>query len=139
MYLTSRTMGMGCLLSEGQHLYVDRSREDWPEVIRFLLGHVLVRQRERNATALLLRDFDAADDDIRQVLTDGGFVKIDMPLSNAIENMRWETRDEFLQALPSTRRRRHMRQEFIPYEHMYEVETKSELSPEEQSGHTACI
>ncbi|MDC8973400.1 bifunctional aminotransferase class I/II-fold pyridoxal phosphate-dependent enzyme/GNAT family N-acetyltransferase [Mycobacterium marinum] len=132
MYLTSRTMGMGCLLSEGQHLYVDRSREDWPEAIRFLLGHVLVRQRERNATALLLRDFDAADDDIRRVLTDEGFVKIDMPLSNAIENMRWETRDEFLQALPSTRRRRHMRQEFIPYEHMYEVETKSELSPEEQ-------
>lgn len=131
MYLTSRTMAMGCLLSEGQHLYIDRGHPEWLNVLRTFLKHVSVQQEARGARSVLLRDFDADDKAIQAALVDEGFVRMEMPLSNTIDKMNWTTQEEFMEWLPSTRRRRHVRQDILPYEDMYEVEVKSDLSAQE--------
>lgn len=130
-YLVSRTMSMGSLLTEGQHLYLDKSRNDWRDVLKVFLRAVAKRQKEHHAKVLLMRDFDATDKDLSSYLIDEGFVRIEMPLTNTIQNMTWSNSEEFLQWLPSPRRRKHAKQDILPYEDKYEFEFKSHLSDEE--------
>lgn len=129
-YLTSLTVAMGSLLSLGEHLYIDRNYQLWRNVLTLLLEEATKLQENYNASAILLRDFNANDIELKDFLLSQGFVKIDMPNSNVVENMYWNNTEEFLEGL-STRNRRHIRYDVLKYEHYFDVEIKSKISEEE--------
>ena len=67
-FLTSRGLSMGSLLTEGDHLFLDRSG-DWRSALRLLLESASGVQRKVGAQSLILRDVPAGDE--RQLLCQG--------------------------------------------------------------------
>jgi hypothetical protein len=129
-YLTSKTLIMGSMLTEGQHYYIDRSHPKWKEALTILFERVSKIQDSINADALLLRDFDKDDIELKELFMREGFAPVNMPNSNIIDKMKWNTLDELIESVTS-RNRRHIRTEVLKYEDAFEIEYKKELTEEE--------
>lgn len=118
-YLTSLTFAMGSLLTEGEHLYLDRSG-DWEPALQLLIEALSENASASGATTLVIRDIDAADDELGAALRDRGFVGLNMPDSHVIEPL--SSGDaEWLAGL-SARARAHQRREVLAREDRFEVE-----------------
>ncbi|GAA3385205.1 aminotransferase class I/II-fold pyridoxal phosphate-dependent enzyme [Cryptosporangium minutisporangium] len=57
MYLTSTVVGMGTLITEGDHLWLDR-RADWRAALRLILTAARTEEEKNAASALALRDLE---------------------------------------------------------------------------------
>ncbi len=129
-YLASKTLGMGCLLTEGKHLYIDRARPDWKEVFSLLIAKLSDLQEKTNSENIILRDFEEADIVLRDFLLGEGFVKLAMPNANIISDINEKSIEEFLPKL-SAKNRAHVRGDILKYENRFEVEIKTQLTEEE--------
>ncbi|MDB5100081.1 MAG: aminotransferase class I/II-fold pyridoxal phosphate-dependent enzyme [Cyanobacteria bacterium RYN_339] len=106
-YLTSRTLALGALLTEGEHLYLDRTR-NWRGAMALLLRDLQATQ----ADTLVLRDLPAHDREMDAFLLEQGFAKLAMPDSLVLE-LDAPTEEAHLAGL-SRRSRRHLVQEVLP-------------------------
>ena len=130
--LTSQTLVMGSLMTEGNHFYLDKTHAHWQEAVLMMLKFIAEIQEQEKITATYLRDFDNDDEELKNLLHDQGFVKVDVPESCIVNHLGWKTTDEFLNVL-STRSRRHVRYDVLKYEHMFDVEVVVSPSKEEMS------
>ncbi|MCA9710942.1 MAG: GNAT family N-acetyltransferase, partial [Myxococcales bacterium] len=105
-FLTSLVVCMGSGLSEGSHLYLDRSRA-WQAALTEVLSVGLDEYEARNAGILMLRDFRSDDAELEAFLLDSGFIKVPMLDSHLLE-ITWTDTEQFMARL-SRRRRRQMR------------------------------
>lgn len=119
-YLTSKTMMMGTLLTEGEHLFLETEHENWKEALRLLLKHVWEDQDRNEAGTLLLRDFRESDTSIRDFLMDQGFVKIAMEDSHVIDLSDIPDRQAFIASLES-KKRIHLNNDVLKYEDLFET------------------
>lgn len=133
-YLTSKTLAMGSMATEGHHLYLDRNASNWQDGLKLLMNEVFAIQEKEAIETLLMRDFDKSDQQVRRFFLDQGFATIDLPNSNVVEQFDWETPNEFIQGL-TYNSRRHFKQFVLPYSEYFEVETKQELTAEEVDHH----
>src|SRR3954451_25016484 len=88
-YLTSLTFGMGSLLTEGDHLYLD-GNADWKGALDLLLEAVgsdaaAAGRGAAGAGRLGRRDMCAAARAMAEALRERGFVKMAMPAAHVIE------------------------------------------------------
>lgn len=104
-FLTSRAMAMGSLLTEGNHLFLDRTGP-WQEALAMILEAASAAQRAVGATSLVLRDLPEGDTELDNVLLEHGLVKMPMLAGHAIDLLRWNTEDEFYATLNNRTRRR---------------------------------
>lgn len=104
-FLTSRAMSMGSLLTEGNHLFLDRTGP-WQEALALILEAAAKVQRAVGATSLVLRDLPEGDAEVDGVLLEHGLVKMPMLAGHVIDLTRWNTEDEFFATLGSRTRRR---------------------------------
>jgi 7-keto-8-aminopelargonate synthetase-like enzyme len=118
-YLTSRTFAMGSLLTEGDHLYLDRSRA-WPAALDLLADAVATQAAAAGASTIVVRDVDTTDLELCAALRERGFVSIAMPDSHVISPLPRE--DAAWLAGLSQRARAHQRREVLPRERDFEVE-----------------
>ncbi len=118
-FLTSRSLAMGSLLTEGEHLYLDRSR-DWRAALDLVLDAVGQERAECESPTLVLRDMRTDDVELGEYLKGAGFLQLSLPPSMEIE-IDWSSREEFL-AARTRRERRFHREQVIPRENAYEVE-----------------
>ncbi|PCH97993.1 MAG: aminotransferase class I/II, partial [Bacteroidetes bacterium] len=126
-YMTSQTLFVGSLLTEGNHLYLDRSSPFWKDAMQILFEKIAELQENYNATIVNLRDFDAHDDEMDSFLVDNGFFKINMPDNHVINRMDWKDRDEYISGL-SKKSRRHVREFALRYEDKYDVKVMTSPS-----------
>lgn len=117
--LTSRTLSMGSLLSEGDHLWIDRAA-DWRGALGLVLDAVAAEQRASGADNVVLRDFAEGDTELDAFMRDQGFARAPM-LDSYVLDRDFDTDDEMLARL-SSKSRYHQRREVLPWEHQYEVE-----------------
>ena len=129
-YLTSRTLAMGSMLTEGDHLYLNRDHSDWQHTLKLLLEELGELQEQLSANTVLLRDFDTTDTELKSFLLNEGFVRVDMPNTNIVTDPRWSHPEGFLARL-SKNSRRHARKEIFRLKDCFEVEVKEQVSPEE--------
>ena len=117
-YLTSQTFSMGCLLTEGDHLYLDR-RAEWPEALNLLLEAVGEDAQAAGAGTVVLRDL-APDEALAEALGQRGFTQISMPDSFVLTTV---PRDdaEWLAGL-SPKSRAHQRRDVLPWDDAFDVE-----------------
>ncbi len=133
-HLCSRVLMMGSLLTEGNHLYIDRSHCNWREALRLLLEKIASIQIQANLTQVNLRDFEADDIEIRDILLGEGFVKVDLPDAHVFSNLGWATIDEYMSRI-SIKSRKHVKKYISPYEEYYDVELVSTEISEEEVQH----
>ena len=118
-YLTSRTFAMGSLLTEGDHLYLDRSG-DWRGALDLLLAAVGDDAAQAGAATVMLRDIAAEDRELGAALHDRGFVRVAVPDSQVIAPVPAD--DATWLARLSSRARALQRREVLSREGLYDVE-----------------
>ena len=129
-YLCSKTIMCGSLLTEGNHLYLDRESPLWKEAMKMMFEKISYWQEQNKATTINLRDFDSEDAEMDSFFTENGFFKMEMPENNVIEKLNWETQEEFLLNINS-RSRRHIRQEVLKCENIVTVEIPDVVTEKE--------
>ena len=77
-------------------------------------------KEKSKATAIYLRDLDTSDTELRDFLIAEGFIKAEMPDTHVIENLKWNTYDDFLETI-SYRSRKHVRKFILHLENEFEV------------------
>lgn len=117
-YLTSRVVGMGSLLTEGDHLYIDRTG-DWRAALRLILDAARAVEDAAEAVAVVLRDL-APDDETHRFLTGEGFVRLPAPTAweRALD---FDSDEEFLAGL-KRKHRYHQRTQVLAWEDRYKVD-----------------
>jgi 7-keto-8-aminopelargonate synthetase-like enzyme len=134
-FLTSRSLAMGSLLTEGNHLYLDRDA-DWKSALNLLLSSINEERDRCQAPTVVLRDLDAQDDELMKALGEAGFTRTPLPTSMIID-VDWNSSEEFL-AARSKRERRFHREKVQPFWEAYDVEIleHGERQPDKQEwGH----
>lgn len=119
-YLTSKVISAGSLLTEGEHLYIDRSSPYWKDAMQLLFDNINALQEKYDTSNIVLRDFEQADEELESFLVDNGYFKISMPDNNVVSDLSWNTEEEYYQGL-SKWSKAHFRKKVKRYEDQYEV------------------
>ena len=118
-YFTSKVVSTGSLLTEGEHLYIDKSSPYWKDAMQLLFDQMNALQENYNANSIVLRDFQHVDDEFERFLIDNGFFKTSMPDNNVVNNLEWNNQEEFYQSLSKcskTHFRKNVRRHIDKYE-----------------------
>jgi len=129
LYLTSKVLGMGSLFTAGNHCYLNKKHPLAEEALLLLLEQVEILYNQLNADMLVLRDFEQ-DEELDRIFHNQGFLKINMPETCIIQNNKWDTNDEFAASL-SSRSRKHLLKEVLPFEQAFDIVIKDKLTNEE--------
>jgi hypothetical protein len=118
-YLTSQTFAMGSLLTEGDHLYLDRNR-DWKGALDLLMGAVSEHAKAEGAGTIVLRDLYSADLELAEAVKERGYVRTPLPDSLVYEPVAGGD-EEWLSTL-SSKARVHQRKSVMAFDDVYDVE-----------------
>ncbi len=129
-YLCSRFLMMGCLISEGGHLYLDKQKANWEKALPMLLEKIGQIQEQEDLNTVILRDFNE-DEEFFSCFHENSYFKIQLPATNVITGL-VKNKADFLASL-STRSRRHIREDVLRYEHHFRVECCDRLEKGELS------
>jgi hypothetical protein len=112
---------MGSLLTEGDHLYLDRSA-DWRAALRLILDAAREEEEKAGASAVALRDLAIdADDELHEFLVGEGFLRLPtMPTWE--RQIDFDSDEAFLAGLRK-KARYHQRTAVLGWEDKYEVRT----------------
>lgn len=124
-YLCSQTLSMGCLFTEGEHLFYNNNHHQSKLALKTMMDWVLKKQEELNANALIMRDFDKSDTFFSGLFHEEGFFKLDMPNSNVIDISSYQTIDDLISNL-SAKNRKNYKQEVQKHSESFEVDFKKE-------------
>ncbi|TFV88347.1 aminotransferase class I/II-fold pyridoxal phosphate-dependent enzyme [Blastococcus sp. CT_GayMR16] len=126
-FLTSPMVGTGSLLTEGDHLYLDRTR-DWQGALRLILQAARVEEDAAGAAAVVLRDLPDGDDELHTFLLGEGLLRLPVPDSWARE-VRFADDEEFLAGL-TRKHRYHQRTRVLARESAFSVQVLEGGTPE---------
>ena len=131
-FLSSRSLLLGSLLSEGNHLHLDRSGP-WRAALARLLEVAREELDRAGCSVMTLRDLPAQDPEMDQEMLHHGLVKVPM-LDSHLLDITWKTEEEYLAQL-SRRKRAHVRERIEQSRHyerrLHGVGVGEPLSPEE--------
>jgi 7-keto-8-aminopelargonate synthetase-like enzyme len=119
-YLTSTVIAAGSLLTEGEHIYIDKESDYWKDAMQLLFERIYELQEKYKATNIVLRDFSGLDTAMDSFFVDNGFFRVAMPENNIVNNLDWNTDEEFYNHL-SPRSRQHFREDIRKHEDKFEV------------------
>ena len=129
-YLTSRVISTGSLLTEGEHLFIDKNSSYWKEAMQLLFDKIDLLQEKYNTNNIVLRDFRGTDTELEGFLLDNGFFKTTMPDNNIVTDMNWNSAEEFYQHL-SKWSKAHFRKQVKKYEGKFEICIEDHASEED--------
>lgn len=121
-YLTTKSLVMGCLLTEGNHLYLDRTRDDWKQVMMAFIDKLWSEQDRMKAEAIYLRDFAADDLELTEFIAQQGFVKVGIPATHYMEDLNWRDQEQYLQSLKS-KKRSLIKRKVVKHAGLYDIST----------------
>ncbi|MCX2680637.1 aminotransferase class I/II-fold pyridoxal phosphate-dependent enzyme [Galbibacter sp. EGI 63066] len=128
-HMTSYVLGMGCLFTEGDHLYLDKEHPLWHTALHQLFDVLDKLDRKLAPSMIVLRDFEK-DETLNEFFHNHGFFKVSMPESCKINNLDWKGPDSYLGSL-SSRSRRHFRKDIAPFEAHFTIEVLDKISLEQ--------
>jgi hypothetical protein len=117
-YLTSTVLSTGCPLTEGDHLYLDRTR-DWRGALRLILGAARDEEDRAGATAIVVRDLPD-DPELHEFLVGEGLLRTPQR-DTWTRDVDFADDDRFLAGL-GKKARYHQRTKVLGWEDRYRVE-----------------
>jgi len=129
-YLTSKVISTGSLLTEGEHLFIDKSFPSWKDAMHLFFDQVNLLQEKYNTNNIVFRDFQHVDEEFESFLIDNGFFKISMPDNNVVNELSWTTDEEFYQNL-SKNSKMHFRKNIRRHIEKYEVSVEKDPAEED--------
>ncbi|MDX1718588.1 MAG: aminotransferase class I/II-fold pyridoxal phosphate-dependent enzyme [Salegentibacter mishustinae] len=129
-YHTSNCLCMGSMITEGEHLYLDRENKDWRGALKLLLSEVEDLEKKLDTQYVILRDFRTEDKQLNDLFQDKGFIRVTMPEAAVYDNFQWEDEVSYVKSL-SSRSRKHFRKDIQAYSNALEIILKDQLTGEE--------
>jgi hypothetical protein len=129
-FYTSRTLQVGSLLTEGNHIYLDRESGYWKQAMTMFLTKVSEIQESNNATSIMIRDLSMVDNEMDDFMINNGYFKMEMPENNKMEDMNW-TDDLSLKESLSKRSKKHITQDVFRHKNKFEVNVIENCSEKE--------
>ncbi|MFI6132657.1 hypothetical protein [Micromonospora sp. NPDC051141] len=124
--LTSPVLAMGSLLTEGEHLYLNRDA-DWRAALQLILGAARAVEEDRSATAVVLRDLPDGDPALHDFLIGEGFARV--PIADSWTRPITFSDDHGFLAELSKKARYHQRSRVLSAESSFRVTTYAGGSP----------
>jgi 7-keto-8-aminopelargonate synthetase-like enzyme len=128
-YLTSKVISTGSLITEGEHVFINKESPFWKEAMQLLFEKISVLQEEHNCSNVALRDFNKEDIELDTFLVDNGYFKITMPDNNIVYDMKWENKEAYYMGL-TKRSKRHFKQDIERHEDKFIIEVATNYSEE---------
>ena len=128
-YLTSTVLATGSLLTEGEHLYIDRQSPYWKDAMHLFFDKLNQLQEKYNANSIVLRDFQQVDAELESFFIDNGYFKTTMPDNHIVQELGWKDEAGFYQTL-SKWSKAHMRKQVQRYSQHFEIKISN--SPTEK-------
>lgn len=132
-YLTSKVISIGSLLTEGEHLYLDRTSPLWKGAMQLLFQKIAELQEKYKANNIMLRDFSSNDSELDAFLVDNGYFRVAMPDNHVIENVDWMDKEGYQNKL-SYNSKRHVKRYILKQEDKYETEIIKQGTEEDIKG-----
>jgi 7-keto-8-aminopelargonate synthetase-like enzyme len=129
-YLTSTTISTGSLLTEGEHIYIDKTSSLWKDAMQLLFEKIYQLQDTHKASNIVLRDFHGIDAEMDSFLVDNGYFKIAMPESNITDTSSFNTTADFINTL-SYRGKQHYRPFIARHEDKFIIEVRKNATATE--------
>ncbi|MDN3654066.1 aminotransferase class I/II-fold pyridoxal phosphate-dependent enzyme [Ferruginibacter paludis] len=133
-YLTGKIICSGSLLTEGQHLFINKNAPLWKDALQLIFEKIYSLQELHQASQIVFRDFQDTDRDFDNLMVDNGFFKINMPDCHSIESLHWNTPQEFYNSL-SANGRNHLRKKVLRHAGHFKVEVIHISDWEEEIDH----
>ncbi|MDT0642185.1 aminotransferase class I/II-fold pyridoxal phosphate-dependent enzyme [Zunongwangia sp. F363] len=130
-HMTSMVLSMGSLFTEGEHLYINKTNHRWKEALLLLLQKIEELEQELKPSMVVLRDFEEQTN-LNSLFHEQGFMKVKMPESCVMDNLSWDTIEEYKASL-SSRSRRHFTKEVEPFEKKFDICYMEQVPPDEVS------
>ena len=108
-YLTSKVVCCGSLLTEGEHVYINRQSAFWKDAMQLLYEKAYSLQELYKADQVLIRDFHMVDEEFDQLMVDNGFFRVQLPDAYAVTKLEWNNEGEFASQLSVNSRRQFKR------------------------------
>ena len=128
-YMTSKMLMMGTAITNGQHLYLDKT-DNWQIVLKLLLSEVEQLYQTKEIDILNLRDFNSNDIELRDFLIDQGYIKIGLPNDHIINLKSIDSIDKYLLSLQQ-RKRSYIRREVVKMNELFEVRLVKKYTKQE--------
>jgi len=124
-HLSSKVIMMGSLLSEGNHLYLDKTSSQWQNAMLQLIQIMNEEKQKCGASMIQLRDLDTNDVEIRDFLIKEGFVRVEMPDTHVLQGTdKWNNENDYMQFL-STGNRWHFRRKILDNKPFFNIKVLS--------------
>lgn len=120
-YLCSNTLTMGSLITEGEHLFLNREHPLSKKALTDMLNKMSAIQDKEGINSFVLRDFDEADTLVADVVHCEGFFKMNMPNSNVVDISNFKNQEEFIATLSAENKRKY-KKEVKKYSDAFQVE-----------------
>lgn len=119
-FYTSKFLCVGSMITEGNHLYIDKNSELANLALQLLFDKIDELQKKYNATTLIIRDLPSDDSLMDDMMVDNGFFKSEMPENYSLDISDWNS-DESYSTTLSKRSKRHFKENVVRFEHLFEV------------------
>jgi 7-keto-8-aminopelargonate synthetase-like enzyme len=98
-HLVSKVTSSGCLITEGEHVYINKENSFWKDALTALLDMINEIHQQKNSNGVVLRDFIAPADDLTTIITGNGYFKNQMPDTHTSDNTKWNSPEGFFDIL----------------------------------------
>jgi 7-keto-8-aminopelargonate synthetase-like enzyme len=120
-YLTSKVIMMGTLITEGTHIYIDKSHPAWKKALLEMIRVMNEAKEKSGASMIQLRDLYTADLELSDFLIKEGFIKVEMPETHILSGVnKWKGEEEFIKGL-SGGNRWHIRRKVLDKKDFFNV------------------
>lgn len=121
-YLTSKVIATGSLITEGEHIYINRQSPYWKDAVLMFTEKIGKLQDEYDANMIMLRDFSENNlpGELTKLLSENGFFRIQMPDANIIPELNWKSEHEFVSGL-SRKSKQHYKADIARFIDEFEV------------------
>jgi hypothetical protein len=129
-YLCSKTLAMGSLFTEGDHLFINEKHPLLSDAFSGFFAEIEKLKKATDAKVVLLRDFQT-NFKFMERFENEGFVKINMPNVNIIPIQSWKTNEEFLEQIPSKNNKRNIERYVLKFEDQFDITFKDKITSAE--------
>jgi 7-keto-8-aminopelargonate synthetase-like enzyme len=125
-YLTSKVVMMGSLITEGDHLFLDKAHPLWKDALLEMISIMNEVKAKCGASMIQLRDINSNNSVLADFLIKEGFIKIEMPETHILRDVSgWQTEKDFMERLPGGKRWQ-IRRKVLDNQHFFHVHVLSE-------------
>jgi 7-keto-8-aminopelargonate synthetase-like enzyme/predicted N-acyltransferase len=124
---TSLFLSIGCLITEGNHLFLNEGHQFLDEAIRKFFSVVEDLQIKYHASQTILRDFPSDDVKMDDLMVDNGYFKLNMPDNFKLNISNWNLEESYTSLL-SKKSRKHFRNNVERNLHEFQTKIQQKVS-----------